>query len=323
MDPASLYRRVPLAPHQRHERITPTGSAFVLAHLGIPRFDAADWSLNIDGLVRSPLRLDLAALHDLPQTAIEAFHQCAGAPRDPKTPMRRVINVVWRGVRLRDLLDRASVMPQAGFLWSYGLDHGSYDGHTVDHYIKDLPLDRALADEVLVATGINGGPLPVQHGAPARLIVPGFYGTNSVKWLCRLRLAERRSDGPFTTALYNDPAPGGGTSPVWAVAPECALVAPAPHAVLGRGETTIWGWAWGAAPIAEVAVSIDGGTNWRPAEVESRRGFAWQRFSLAWRPERRGPVTVMARATDANGVTQPLAPARNAVHTVPVEVAAG
>jgi DMSO/TMAO reductase YedYZ molybdopterin-dependent catalytic subunit len=270
-------------------------------------------------MVRNELRLDLAALKDFPHTEIESFHQCAGAPKRPDLPMRRVMNVVWGGVRLADILYRAKVLPEARFVWSYGLDHGSYEGHAVENYAKDLPLAR-LDDSVLIATELNGAPLPAEHGYPARLLVPGFYGTNSVKWLDRIVLADRRADGPFTTALYNDPAPEGGMRPVWAVMPESAIVAPVPHATLGMRETEIWGWAWGALPISGVDISTDGGESWRAAEIEPRRQFAWQKFSSRWRPERPGPVTIMARARDEAGSVQPAAAARNAIHSVAVEI---
>ncbi|HEX5320490.1 MAG TPA: molybdopterin-dependent oxidoreductase [Stellaceae bacterium] len=319
MPSGGTYRRVPLAPHQRVDRITPTESCFVLAHMGVPRVAAEGWSFRVEGLVRNPLTVDLAALKAMPQTEIESFHQCAGAPKRADLPMRRVMNVVWGGVRLADILYRAGVLPEARFIWSYGLDHGTYDGHAVDNYAKDLPLAR-LDDSVLIATELNGAPLPPEHGFPARLLVPGYYGTNSVKWLDRIVLAARRADGPFTTALYNDPTEQGGTRPVWAVMPESAIVAPAPDARLGLGETEIWGWAWGALPIAAVEISTDGGESWTQAALEPRRQFAWQRFSLAWRPERLGPAVVMARARDEAGSVQPPAAARNAVHAVAVEI---
>jgi DMSO/TMAO reductase YedYZ molybdopterin-dependent catalytic subunit len=319
MPPGGTYRRIPLAPHQRLDRITPIGSTFVLAHMGVPRVAAEGWSFRVEGLVRETLRLDLAALRRFPHTEIESFHQCAGAPTRPDLALRRVMNVVWGGVRLTDILYRAGVLPEARFIWSFGLDHGTYEGHAVENYAKDLPLAR-LDDSVLIATELNGEPLPPEHGYPARLLVPGFYGTNSVKWLDRIVLADRRSEGPFTTALYNDPAPEGGMRPVWAVMPESAIVAPAPHAVLGGGETEIWGWAWGALPIAGVDISTDGGATWRAAELEPRRQFAWQRFSLRWRPEQPGSITIMARARDEAGAVQPPEAARNAVHRVEVEV---
>ncbi len=319
MQPAATYRRIPLAPHQRTERITPTENCFVLAHLGVPRIAAAGWSLSVEGLVRRKLRLDLAALKALPQTRLESFHQCAGAPKRPDLPMRRVMNVVWGGVLLSEVLERAGVLPEARFVWSYGLDHGTYEGHTVDNYAKDLPLDR-VTESVMIATELNGAPLPAEHGFPARLLVPGFYGTNSVKWLDRIVLTDRRADSPFTTALYNDPAADGTPLPVWAVMPESAIVAPAPDAVLDARETEIWGWAWGALPVASVEISTDGGITWRAAEIEPRRAFSWQRFSLKWRPERPGPAIIMARARDASGAVQPPADARNAVHRVAVTV---
>lgn len=317
--PSTTYRRLPLAPHQRVDRITPTQSCFVLAHMGVPTVDAEHWSLTIDGLVRRPLTLDRAALAALPQTKIESFHQCAGAPLRPDLPMRRVMNVVWGGVRLSELLERAEVLPEARFLWSYGIDGGNYEGHVVESYAKDLPLER-VADSVLIATELNGAPLPPDHGFPARLLVPGFYGTNSVKWLKRITLADRRADSPFTTALYNDPVEGGGRRPVWAVMPESALVAPPPHAVLDMVETVIWGWAWGALPITRVEISTDSGQSWRDAEVAPRHQFSWQRFALKWRPESHGPTTIVARAHDESGATQPAAAARNAIHAVAVEI---
>jgi len=319
MNPSTTYRRVPLAPHQRLDPITPTESCFVLAHLGVPHIEAANWSLSVEGMVQRKLRLDLAALKALPQTRLEAFHQCAGAPKRPDLPMRRVMNVVWGGVLLSGLLESAGVLPEARFVWSYGLDHGNYEGYTVAHYAKDLPLAR-VADSVMVATELNGAPLPPEHGYPARLVVPGFYGTNSVKWLDRIVLADRRADGPFTTALYNDPADDGGTRPVWAVMPESAIVAPAPDAVLGLADTEIWGWAWGELPVAGVQISTDGGESWREAALEPRHQFAWQRFSLKWRPERAGPALILARARDEAGAVQPPAAARNAIHSVSVAV---
>lgn len=95
MNPSTTYRRVPLAPHQRIDRITPTSSCFVLAHMGLPQVENEPWSLTVGGLVRRELRLDLAELQAMPQRRIEAFHQCAGAPLRPDIPMRRVAR--WTG----------------------------------------------------------------------------------------------------------------------------------------------------------------------------------------------------------------------------------
>jgi len=148
--------------------------------------------------------------------------------------------------------------------------------------------------------------------------VPGFYGTNSVKWLTRMTLADRRADGPFTTRWYNDPVfdatgrPNGETTPVWDIAPQSIIVSPAPEAVIGAsGETEIWGWAWGDGGIASVEVSPDNGATWMAAAVEASQGREWQRFTFAWRPTASGPATLCARATSRSGQPQPLAGRRS------------
>ena len=123
--------------------------------------------------------------------------------------------------------------PEAKYLWSYGADYGEFGGIYHEAYVKDLPLERVPSD-VLIAYELNGAPLPTENGFPARLVVPGFYGTNSVKWLTRMTVAETRATGAFTTRWYNDPVPNaagedsGETVPVWSVAPESIIVSPAP-----------------------------------------------------------------------------------------------
>jgi DMSO/TMAO reductase YedYZ molybdopterin-dependent catalytic subunit len=255
---------------------------------------------------------------------VEAVHQCVGNPLEPTVPTRRVANLRWGGVDLAALLDEIGVDPRARFMWSYGLDGGDFAGTSCDWYVKDLPLERLAAGGVLLAYEIDGAPLPAEHGFPLRLVVPGYYGTNSVKWLWRLHLAENRADGPFTTAFYNDRLSADDVAaglpprrPVWAVAPESIIVAPAPDAVVAVGEPTeIRGWAWSFRGIAAVEVTVDGGKSFARAALEERRGWAWQRFSLRWRPTERGEMLLGARAVEATGAGQPLAGARNSIHTV-------
>ena len=120
------------------------------------------------------------------------MHQCCGSPLEPSVATRRVANVHWGGADLAAiLLDELEIDPRARFLWSYGLDGGDFAGTSCDWFVKDLPLARLAAGDVLLAYELNGAPLPAEHGFPLRLVVPGYYGTNSVKWLWRLQLAER------------------------------------------------------------------------------------------------------------------------------------
>jgi sulfane dehydrogenase subunit SoxC len=224
MGPPGYVRRIALEPHQTTARATAQRDLFVLAHLGIPRVDVTAWRLQIGGLVERPVTLGFADIRRLPAWRVESFHQCAGAPRHPDLPTRRIANVVWTGVDLAELLRSRGIRTAARYLWAYGLDRGAYDGLEARWYVKDIPLARLDDGGVLLAYAVNGEALTPEHGFPLRLVIPGYYGTNTVKWLWRIELAERRAGGPFTTVVYNDPDPAsGGTRPVWEAPPETVL----------------------------------------------------------------------------------------------------
>jgi DMSO/TMAO reductase YedYZ molybdopterin-dependent catalytic subunit len=325
LDPHRFIRRIPLAPHGMQDRLTRTEDTIVLCHLGVPRIAREDWSLAIDGLVLRPRTLSFAELLRYEKVAVTSVHQCAGSPLAPHAPTQRVCNVTWAGARLADILAQCEPRSSARFVWSTGADYGSFDGVSVDAYVKDLPMERVSSD-VLVAYEMNGEPLAPEHGFPVRLMVPGFYGTNSVKWLTRVTLADERAPGPFTTRWYNDPveeksaAATGLTAPVWAIAPQSLIVAPAPDATVAASKPTeIWGWAWADGGVMAVDIGINGG-DWQPARLEPASGRAWQRFMLSWVPAERGAVTLASRATTARGECQPRASRRNALYSVRVTV---
>ena len=327
IEPKGLLRRIPLGPHQLLDRRTRTQDAVILCHLGVPRLDRESWQLTIDGLVKRPLTLRFDDLIRYPKAVVETVHQCAGSPLQPFEPARRICNVVWGGARLSDILAGCQPQAAASFIWSYGADYGEFSGVEVDAYLKDLPIERVRAD-VLIAYEINGEPLPAEQGFPARLVVPGFYGTNSVKWLARMTLADHRASGPFTTRWYNDPVLDdagrvtGATRPGWSIAPESVIVAPAPEATIKVSvETEIWGWTWAYGGIRNLEVTTDNGTTWLPAVIEPVQGRTWQRFSLMWTPTNRGSVTLASRAVSESGEMQPMSGRRNAIYSVPVHVA--
>jgi DMSO/TMAO reductase YedYZ molybdopterin-dependent catalytic subunit len=157
------------------------------------------------------------------------------------------------------LLSELGVAPEARFVWSFGADSGKFGGIECGQYIKDLPLSRATSD-VLLAYEMNEVALLPEHGFPVRLVVPGFYGTNSVKWLRKLELHVERAQSPFTKRWYNDPDPSGsGTRPVWEVAPQSVIVRPKPDAEVKAGEVVVWGWAWADGGVSSVELSGDDG----------------------------------------------------------------
>jgi DMSO/TMAO reductase YedYZ molybdopterin-dependent catalytic subunit len=293
----------------------------------VPRLDREAWSLTIDGLVERSICLRFSDLTAYPKHTVSSFHQCAGSPLQPFEPTRRICNVRWSGARLSDVLRDCRPAPQAKYLWSYGADHGTFGDIEHAAYAKDLPLERVPSD-VLIAYELNGAPLPAEHGFPARLVVPGFYGTNSVKWLTGMTLAETRCARAFTTRWYNDPVfdadgrSSGKTTPVWSVAPESVIVSPAPGETLARdAPVQIWGWAWADDGIDRVDVSTDGGATWLTAQVEAREDRAWQRFNASWRCVESGTLVLCSRAVSGTGAIQPPTGRRNAIHRVGVSVA--
>jgi DMSO/TMAO reductase YedYZ molybdopterin-dependent catalytic subunit len=325
LDPHQFTRRIPLAPHRMHDRLTHVEDAIVLCHLGVPRIARDDWSLTIDGLVAHPRTISFAELTRYRKASLTSVHQCAGSPLAPLEPTQRVCNVNWSGARLAEILAQCEPRPDAHFVWSTGADYGEFGGVSVEAYVKDMPIARVNSD-ALVAYEMNAQPLTPEHGYPVRLVVPGFYGTNSVKWLSRVTLAQVRAPGPFTTRWYNDPvpddyAPTARTAPVWAIAPQSVIVAPASDAGIDRSKAIeIWGWAWADGGVAQVDIRIDAG-DWQPAALEPASDRAWQRFTLSWVPSKCGLATLASKATTARGECQPESGRRNAIYRVSVMVA--
>jgi sulfane dehydrogenase subunit SoxC len=325
MSPHATYRHR-VAAHELIDRITPTSDVFVLAHFGVARIQPDIWRLQVTGMVNCPAAISLHQLRELPKVELEAFIKCAGFPHDHTIATRNVSNAVWGGVRLSEILKRADVREGASFIWAFAPDHGHYADFSADCYIKDIPLTRGMADDVLLAYELNGEPLAPEHGFPVRLLVPGYYGTNSVKWLCRIEVSDRRPSHLFTSELYRDPVllpsgePSGERMPVWEVAPEALITSPAHHATLPKGIISVSGWSWGANEISHVEISVDGGETWQRVHVEARHQVSWQKFSFEWAQLEAGEVTIYARAVDRNGVTQPAKDARNAIHRISVKV---
>lgn len=307
------FRSVPRSISELTSFVTGESDLFVLAHLGILAIPAQDWSLDITGMVDRPMHLKFGDLAAFPAHAVTSVHKCAGNPMKPAEPTPdRIGNVVWRGVRLRDVLAQSGCERGASHVWADGYDAGTFEGVVADSYQKDLPLAKAMQEDVLLATHVNDEPLSAHRGGPVRLIVPGWYATNSVKWLRTLRLADRRAPGPFTTTWYNDTRDNGERRPVWSIAPDSAIVAPVQGARLTSPSVTITGWSWGDQEIANVDVSIDGGLNWYPTELASRTGRSWQAFRATLAADAGNTLRIVSRATDVTGQVQPMSGARNA-----------
>lgn len=322
MDPAETYRRqIPVS--QLDSFVTPTESVYVIAHMGIAHVPVDGWALRIEGAVERPLRLTHAEILALPAETIEGVLECFGNPVEPDVATRRVGNVSWRGALLWPLLEKAGVQSRASLAWLEAPDHGTFAGTQSERYIKDLPLDVVRERPVLLAWEMNGAPLTAEHGFPVRAVVPGYFGTNSVKWVSRVYLADRRPESLFTTRLYNRRVIVDGRErlePVRDLDVHSVIVAPADGDALAPGPQSVEGWAWSAGPVRQVEVSVDGGATWQDVRLEPRRhGYVWQRFTLAWSPRSPGAYRLECRATDEAGRIQPPT-GRNRIHAVNVTV---
>jgi DMSO/TMAO reductase YedYZ molybdopterin-dependent catalytic subunit len=251
--------------------------------------------------------------------------ECAGNgralydPRPLSQPwlLEAVGTAEWTGVRLRDLLEEAG--GEGVEVLFRGLDRG-VEGGEDQRYERSLPIEDALRDEVLLAYAMNGAPLPPQHGFPLRLVVPGWYGMTSVKWLERVELL----DAPFTgyqqrTGYRMRQAPEDEGEPVDRMLPRSLMIPPGFPDFASRerhmdlGPTTVRGRAWsGAGTIERVELSVDGGESWRDATLGPQPSrWAWRAWSCDWAPPVAGRYELCCRATDATGASQPLTAAWN------------
>ena len=307
---------------------TPNDVFFVRYHLAvIPRVDVVSWRLQIGGpSVRRPLTLSLHELKaGFPHASLAAVNQCSGNRRglfSPRVPGVQwgngaMGNALWSGVRLRDVLNKAGVAPDALEAVFNGADTPVLP-QTPD-FVKSLPIERALDECTLIAFEMNGRPLPHWNGAPARLIVPGWTGTYWIKHLTDIRIQPAAFDGFWMKSSYRIPTGAfptarfasqetPETTPITEMLVNSLITSPTPAAQLRHGEPAqLAGKAWdNGVGIAAVEVSVDGRQSWREATLGKDLGrFAWREFHLPIDTSRSGPLEIAVRARSRNGATQP------------------
>lgn len=307
--------------------LTPNDRFFVRSHFGPPppeTIDKAVWRLALDGLVMRPLTLSFDDLSAFEEVSVTAVLQCSGNGRAfhrPKVPgvqweRGAVGNATWTGIRLRDLLQRAGVQDRAKHLHMQGADRPV--AATMPLFRRSIPLAKALHPDTLLATRMNGAPLPLLHGAPLRLITPGWMGESCMKWLTTLTLAEEEAKGYYMETAYRYPVrpvtPGEPVSPqelrpVEAMTVKSLVTFPAEGAAVSRGSATIEGVAWtGEGRITAVEVSLDEGRSWQAARLRGEdRPYAWRPWDFPWQAKNSGKQMILCRATDDKGQVQPMA----------------
>ena len=303
------------------EPLTPTSLFYIRNHFDVPTINAASWRLSIDGAVAQPLELTLEELQRRLARTLTVTLECAGNGRGAMTPVPPGVPWGWgavgtarfTGAALGPLLQELGLLNDAVTLVFEGADEGEIDGEIV-RYSRALPPEVAIAPETLLAWEMNGEALSPEHGFPLRLVVPGWYGMASVKWLSRISVLRTPFAGPFQREyVYVDEARSGEATPVSVGRVRALLVRPTDGARLPREPVEIAGTAWsGAAPIQRVDVSTDGGLHWARAGLEPELSpLSARAWRLIWTPPRAGTFVLIVRATDTEGSRQPLEPIRN------------
>ena len=302
--------------------VTPVGLHYLLTHYDIPDVDPATYRLEVGGLVESPLALSLDELRARPAVEVAVTMECAGNGRALVEPhvvsqpwiLEAVGTARWRGVRVAEVLEEAGVRDGAVEVLFTGLDCG-VEGGEEQAYERSLPVGDLLESDALLAYEVNGVPLPPQHGYPLRLVVPGWYGMTSVKWLARVTLIDEPFDGYQMRHSYRvrheEDEPG---ELITTIALRSLMVPPGIPEFLSRarivdaGPSQIVGRAWsGGSEVAAVDVSTDGGTTWAPADLgEATLGrWAWRSWRFSWHAAP-GEYELCCRARDVAGNEQPL-----------------
>lgn len=312
--------------HFFRELITPNDALFVRWHIAnIPTYvDMKEWRLKIGGNVDKELQLSMDDLKGLEKISYTAVIQCAGNSRSLFEP--RVAggqwghgamgNVTWTGVRLRDIMQKAGIKAGSVDIAFNGLDSAPFP--KVPDFVKSLPVDKALEEDIMVAYEMNGQPLTMLNGFPARLIVPGWYATYWVKSLSDITVTTKAFEEFWVKPAYRIPdndcgciAPGTAqkkTVPITKMTTRSFVISPSDNTALDRNKPTeIMGIAFsGGHSIKDVIVSTDGGKTWGQARLGEDRGrYSWVQWFYPWRPSKAGGYTIMAKATNAIGESQP------------------
>ncbi|MEW6277101.1 MAG: sulfite oxidase [Candidatus Eremiobacterota bacterium] len=298
---------------------------FVRSHHPEPTVDPATWKLRVEGLVETPLELNLEQLQkDFEWTEVTAVLQCSGNGRAFYRPRLAGIqwergavgNAMWMGARMAQVLQKAGLKKGARFVVLRGLDRPMLP--QTPPFVRAIPLEKAQDPDTLLAWLMNGEELPHLHGYPLRAVVPGWVGDDWVKWLASLTVTDQEPDDYFYKTAYRYPVsrvePGATVAPekmgaMTEMVVKSLITSDVRPRRTPSGHVVVSGVAWtgGRASIRRVEVSLDGGP-WQGTSLsDTPRPYAWTRFVWHWKPDP-GRYEIRSRATDSEGNTQPEGP---------------
>jgi sulfite oxidase len=303
--------------------VTATEAFYVRGHAAVPEIVPEAWRLHVHGLVERELDLSLETLREVFQEReVTATLQCAGNRRVDLMAIRELPGeepwgpgatgtATWSGVALAEVLALAGPLPEAAHVGFEGADLCP-EAKPAQRFGGSIPLDKACRPEVLLVWAMNGEPLPLVHGAPLRVVVPGYIGARSVKWIERIEVRSRPWEGYFQHVAYRllppdgKPGPGAGM-PLGLVALNSDVLSPANGETVAAGPVEVRGYAFagGERHVTRVDVSVDAGASWSQAELLQDLGpWAWRqwRMTVDLAP---GEHEILVRAWDSSAATQP------------------
>jgi DMSO/TMAO reductase YedYZ molybdopterin-dependent catalytic subunit len=302
--------------------LTPNDQFFVRSHFGPPAVGLVPWELAIVGEVNRPVQLGIGELNGYDQVTVSGVLQCSGngraffRPTVPGVPWERgaVGHAEWTGVRLGDLLKSSRLKAGAAHVHLRGAD-GPPSPRT-PAFFRSIPLERALDPSTIVALKMNGELLPVLHGGPIRLVVPGWAGNHWLKWLRTITVSREEAPGFFMQTGYRlprSPAPPGAVLkpsdlvPLTTMNVKSLITWPARSDRVPVGEQEVRGVAWtGTGHVTKVEFATDRDPEWKPAVLlDPAREGSWRRWRAIWNAAKPGACVLRVRATDSNGETQP------------------
>jgi len=329
--PTNAGRRTYAGPPEAlQNQIVPNDLFYIRNHWqDSPEIDVNSYRLKVDGEVERTLSLSYEDLKALPQRRFQATFECCGNSPVPEyyTKALRISSVMeqikghgimgnaeWAGVSLCDVLKKAGVKPSAVEVVFEGADHGP-DEVVADPaevtYERSLPMAKALHPDTLLAYEMNGVPLPKDHGYPLRLMVAGWYGMNSVKWVVGIHVLDHEFKGFYMTERYMTMNEPGSPIPYryyTKLQVKSIITSPLPGEIVSASGYTLAGVAWtGEEELAKLEISTDGGKTWGQVDkVNPRVDYSWYRWEHYWKPRSTGKHIIMCRATNNKGDTQPM-----------------
>ena len=325
--------------HALRSEPTPTDSFYVRNHFDVPLENADRYKIRITGAVAFPKEYSLNDLKEFPEKNLSIVMECAGNGRSSMNP--KIIGTPWdlgaisqaefSGTSLFHILKEATLADDIREIKFSGADRGILHTGETENYIRSLPVEVAQHPDTMLVWKMNGQELTPHHGYPLRLIVPGWYGMASVKWLNEITALTQPFDGFFQAQEYVYVGEEGipDQTPVTKMRIRSIITHPETGMIIGNGSINLSGVAWsGEGTVEKVDLSFDQGENWVETSLEpSLTSYDVARWEYDWHPTGRGRYLIISKATDTSGRTQPLNPiwnkggyGNNTVHQIEVRV---